>query len=300
MNLFDIPIRDPFILPHAGDELYYLFGTTRLAPAAHALGGGFDCYLSPDLQTWDGPFPVFNARGELANLPHFWAPEVHERDGAFWMFASMGTSTKRGTYILRSAHPRGPFELWGDGLLTPPQQMAIDGTPFWDENGQPWLVYCHEWVQLTDGTMCARRLSHDLKRGEGEPIVLFAASDAPWSGAVAQGEMAASFVTDGPFFRRMKSGELAMLWSSRGDFGYDVGVARSQNGVLGPWKHDAEPIYGHNGGHGMLFRLFEGEERLVLHTEKHGWGREHAILLSVEEENGQLLVQAQRESCQDF
>ncbi len=288
-TLSQIIIRDPFILPRAQEGLYYLFGTTNDDPG----GKGFNCYTSRDLNEWDGPFPVFRPTEELKSATCFWAPEVFEHDGAFWMFASIGDWNARGTFALKAAHPRGPFSMWSDGPLTPIGDMAIDGTPFWDENGDPWLVYCHEWVQLTDGTMCARRLSRDLKNGEGEAHVLFAASDAPWSGAVVQGDKARSFVTDAPFFHRLRSGELLMLWSSRGDFGYAVGVARSQSGeILGPWTHDSEPIFSDNGGHPMLFRSFEGQLLMAIHTEKPGGKKEFALLLPVEERDDQLVVLA--------
>lgn len=290
-TLSQIQIRDPFILPRVQEGLYYLFGTTDSDPSGDTPGAGFNCYTSRDLKAWEGPFPVSRPQGELAKATCFWAPEVHEHDGAFYMFASIGDWNARGTYVLRAEHPRGPFELWSEGPVTPPGDMAIDGTPYWDEDGQPWLVYCHEWVQLTDGTMCARRLSYDLKRGEGQAHVLFAASQAPWSGAVAQGDKPKSYVTDAPYFHRLRSGELLMLWSSRGDFGYDVGIARSANGsVLGPWTHDAEPIFGDNGGHPMLFETFEGQLMMALHTEKGGNKKEYALLLPLEEQGERLVV----------
>lgn len=47
--LSQISILDPFILPHVGEGFYYLFGTTRLNPCEHPLGGGFDCYTSRNL-----------------------------------------------------------------------------------------------------------------------------------------------------------------------------------------------------------------------------------------------------------
>lgn len=290
-TLSQIQIRDPFILPRVDEGLYYLFGTTDPDPVGNTPGAGFNCYTSRDLHEWDGPFAVFRPQGELASATCFWAPEVHEHNGAFWMFASIGDWNARGTFILRAEHPRGPFEPWSDGPVTPIGDMAIDGTPFWDEDGQGWLVYCHEWVQLTDGTMCARRLSRDLKRGEGQAQVLFSASQAPWSGAVAQGDKAKSYVTDAPYFHRLPSGELLMLWSSRGDFGYDVGIARSASGqVLGPWTHDAGRIFGDNGGHPMLFQTFEGQLMMAIHTEKYGGKKEHALLLPTQIQGERLVV----------
>ena len=51
--------------------------------------------------------------------------------------------------------------------------MALDGT-LWVENNVPYMVYCHEWVQLHgDGTMELVELSEDLSQTIGTPMVLF-------------------------------------------------------------------------------------------------------------------------------
>jgi len=40
-------------------------------------------------------------------------------------------------------------------------RMAFDGT-LWVEEGQPYMIYCHEWVQVEDGTMELVELAPDL------------------------------------------------------------------------------------------------------------------------------------------
>ena len=57
-----------------------------------------------------------------------------------------------------------------------------------------------------------------------------------------------------------------MLWSSFGEQGYAMGLARSNSGsVLGPWTHDPEPLWATDGGHGMFFRDFAGQLFVTLH-----------------------------------
>lgn len=57
-----------------------------------------------------------------------------------------------------------------------------------------------------------------------------------------------------------------MLWSSFGDSGYAMGIARSESGtVLGPWVQEDKPIWAVDGGHGMIFRTLDGELMLTLH-----------------------------------
>jgi len=41
------------------------------------------------------------------------------------------------------------------------------------------MVFCHEWVQTTDGTMELVRLRDDLSDVAGKPITLFRATDTP-------------------------------------------------------------------------------------------------------------------------
>ena len=113
--------------------------------------------------------------------------------------------------------------------------MALDGT-LWVEEGIPYMVYCHEWVQIVDGSMELIQLKPDLSGTEGASMTLFHASAASWS---TGGEPAAgnpiSYVTDGCFLYRTKSGKLLMIWSSFLAGKYAIGIAESTTGkVTGP------------------------------------------------------------------
>jgi hypothetical protein len=82
-----------------------------------------------------------------------------------------------------------------------------------------------------------------------------------------------------------------MLWSSFGEGGYNLGVARSTSGkVTGPWEHDAEPLYRGDGGHAMIFRTFDGRMMLALHAP-NGGGKERARFLPIAEKDGRLVVE---------
>lgn len=57
-----------------------------------------------------------------------------------------------------------------------------------------------------------------------------------------------------------------MIWSSFGKGGYTVGVAVSASGKLrGPWVQQPEPLFAEDGGHGMIFKRFDGQLMLALH-----------------------------------
>ena len=67
--------------------------------------------------------------------------------------------------------------------------------------------------------------------------------------------------TDGPFLVRSEHGSLLMLWSSFGEEGYAMGIARSAIGLItGPWMQQDEPLWARNGGHGMIFTDSHGRQ----------------------------------------
>lgn len=265
----NLQIRDPFVFSDQKTGKYYLFGSTDAN--IWGKGTGFDVYVGDDLENWRGPFPVFRPDEDFYSNENFWAPEVHEYEGRYYMFATFLRKDNRcrGTAILVSDSLFGPFRPHSHGPVTPKDWHSLDGTLFIDEQGLPWLAFCHEWVQVGDGEICALRLTEDLREATGEPRLLFHASDAPWPTAFKHSKqpLKNNYVTDGPFMFRNSNQELLMLWSSFVDNIYALGISRSVSGkVTGPWIHDDHPIYYKDGGHGMIFQTFEGRLMLSLHA----------------------------------
>lgn len=260
MKTSDIHIRDPFVLVHDGRT--YLYGTRQ----GSALG--LDVYVGTDLQEWEGPFEVFTPPADFWADRDFWAPEVHAYQGAFYMLVSFKAADRcRGTQILRADSPMGPFRPISGGPVTPADWECLDGTLYVDGEGRPYMVFCHEWVQIKDGTVCAMPLSPDLTRAAGEPWELFRASRTPWIRPLRQD----NYVTDGPFLHRLPSGELLLLWSSFSRGGYTLGTARSRSGRIdGEWVQDEQPVFSADGGHGMVFTGLDGVLYLTLHTPNAG------------------------------
>lgn len=286
-RLEDIHFRDPYILAIPSRKKYYLYGSIGQnvwnGPAI-----GFDVYESEDLIHWSGPSPCFRAPADFWSDHHYWAPEVYEWEGRFYMFASFkAEGVSRVTGVLVADQPEGPFELWCRSL-TPPDWECLDGTLYVDDQGDPWMIFCKEWVQVEDGEMYAVRLKPDLKGTIGKPDLLFKASEAPWS--VGGGEQRNRYVTDGPFLYRMQNDELVMMWSTSGQDGYTLGMARSVSGKpQGPWKQDDKPLFANNGGHGMLFRTFEGQLCLTIHAPNNH-PKERPVIFRMQEKQGQLTL----------
>jgi len=300
MKTFDIQIRDPYILPvHPS---YYLFGTTDL-DCWKGPGQGFNCFRSSDLENWEGPFPAFRPAEGFWGTTNFWAPEAHVYQGRYYLLATFKAPNRfRGTQILMAGQPEGPYWPISDGPITPPGWECLDGTLYVDSNGQPWIVFCHEWIQVHDGGMFALPLSKDLTRSAGRPVFLFTASEASWSTNMfhprlnPEGSNTVTIppfpchVTDGPFLHTTADGNLLMLWSSHGKEGYAMGLARSASGlVTGPWVQQDNPLWGKDGGHGMIFCDFNGQLYMTLHTPNDS-PNERARFVPVREENGLLVL----------
>jgi arabinan endo-1,5-alpha-L-arabinosidase len=286
----DIHIRDPFVLPLPAEGRYLLFGTTG-KNAWSGPGLGFDCYSSTDLENWDGPIPAFRAPADFWSNTQFWAPECHEWKGSYYLFASFAMDERqRGTQILISDRPEGPYRVHSDGPVTPRDWESLDGTLYVDDADKPWMVFCHEWVQCADGGMCAMPLSDDLKSAIGEPVLLFNASAAVWAKPFIAEGIANNYVTDGPFLYRGAGGRLFMLWSTSGYDGYAMGYAISDNGsIAGPWRQSPEPIYSKDGGHGMLFHTFDGKLMMTLH-KPNSHPDERPMWMEIEENDGKLVI----------
>ena len=226
----------------------------------------FPLLHSKDLVNWEVKGYVFQSAPAWAKS-NFWAPEIHVYRGRCYMFITFkAEGVRRGTQILAADSPRGPFLPISSGPVTPHDWECLDGTLHVGTDGQPWIVFCHEWVQVGDGEICAMPLSADLTTALEPPRLLFRASEAPWAEEI-NSKNRRGYVTDGPSMHRLANGEWVMLWSSFRNSKYAVGVAKSASGeILGPWHQVPEPLFDADGGHCMVFRAFDGQLLLAFHS----------------------------------
>ena len=290
----EIYMRDPFVLPYEKEKKYYLFGTT-FADGCGDEDPVFEVFISEDLQNWEGPYVAFDPPFGFYGVRHYWAPEVFEIEGFFYMFGSCkgGIKQSRDTVILKAEHPSGPYVPHSEGPVTPADWECLDGTYYKDDQGQKWMIFCHEWTQLYEGKIKAVRLKDDLTGSYGEVVDILSAKEMPWIRKFGDSRIEKEgYLTDAPFMYRAKNGELLMLWSSysvkgyskEGIGGYTVAIARSKNGKIeGPWTHDEELLMDMNAGHSSLFRDFDGTLRICTHYPDTPHGDEHPLFLSVKE-----------------
>ncbi len=292
LHVRDIIVSDPFILADEKTRKYYVYAASFNLDRfpGQKRKGVFHALVSEDLIHWSAPQLVFEQGDFWADLD-YWAPECHLWHGKYYLISSFrAEGTYRRCQCLVADSPLGPFKPVSPHPVTPPGWQCLDGTLYADEKGSPWMVFCHEWLQVFNGQIAAIPLADDLGSAIGEPIILFRASDAPWRASMAGQDKSNGFVTDGPFLHRMKDGSLIMLWSNFCKEGYATGYAKSATGRLqGPWIQQPEPLYAHDGAHSMLFTTFKGQLMMALHSPNiHE--KKHMLLFEMEEQNGELFI----------
>lgn len=284
-------LRDPFLLYENG--VYYMYGTGVTNNDWNTTV--WACYKNTDGKLdgkWEKTKELVYKIPENA-VKQFWAPEVHKYKDNFYMFATYYSSAteRRGCSILKAPTPEGPFVEITKGHITPKDWDAIDGTLYVDDEGQPWMVFVHEFCSLPDkiGRMAAAKLSEDFTHFISEPIELFRADDPSWTNRE---------ITDGCFMYKTKNNTLIMIWSNFIESGYCAGIARSDNGKIdGNWSHDeklliSREILGvHDVGHGMIFKDTDDKMYLSVHspnvpTKETG---EEAIFIELKEEKDGLV-----------
>jgi len=293
--LDSIVLSDPCILPDTATMTYYMTGT------------GGKLWKSKDLKFWNGPYFVAETdpTSWMGPRPEIWAAELHQYKGRYYYFATFTNKAvslgayrgnnleRRACHVLVSDKAKGPYRPMGDSTFLPANKLTLDGTFWVDTDGKPYMVYCHEWLQNWDGTIEKIELKPDLSGTIGEGKLLFRASASPWSREKLNGEVRPNRVTDGPYLFRTQTGRLGMIWTSWVFDAYTQGVAYSESGTLdGPWIQEEQPITPPNFGHGMLFRTFDGQLLMSVHSHKDINGRYIRVphLFHVDDSSDKIIV----------
>lgn len=166
-------IGDPFILRRG--SRYYMYATS--AP------GGFLCFSSGDLLDWNEIGYCY--RGSAWGENCFWAPEVYEYRGSYYL---LYTARRRADHSLRiglavAQSPEGPFRDLKEGPLFDPGYACIDATLLFDE-GAVYLYYVRDCSEnIVNGVHISEiygvELTDDLLHFKGTPVRL-AAPELPW------------------------------------------------------------------------------------------------------------------------
>src|SRR5579862_2442047 len=157
LKLADMRMHDPWMVADKSTHTYYLYEGGMTGTAGQRRSGVI-VYKSKDLQSWSGPYVVFEvADGGWADpTAGVWAPEVHPYNGKYYLLATLnnyktpiaqpqptGNSrsvTKidvtyagvgwhlRGTQVFVSDSLLGPFKAISEKQIPPADYMTLDGT----------------------------------------------------------------------------------------------------------------------------------------------------------------------------
>lgn len=276
---------DPFVLK-ASNGRYYAYGTGP----ADSNGQVFPVLVSDDLVHWDSLGGALLPLRDPVGV-NYWAPEVAEKEGRFYLFYSATTSISDEHHRLRVAtsdKPDGPFSDSGN-LLLPHAGFSIDAHPFRDpKTGQWYLFYATDFVaDEPHGTgLAVVELSSDLLSVSSEPRdVIRASSDwqvyqrnRDYKGRI----WSAWHCIEGPFVL-FHAGKYYCLYSGGAwqTENYGVGFAVADH-PLGPWtdtragrgptvlKGIADRVIGP--GHNSVVMGPDGRTQFMVY---HAWDKDH-------------------------
>ena len=230
---------DPFVLKTKGE--YWAYGT----------GPGVDGKEIPILHSKD--LVVWHPAGAALQPPEhliggaFWAPEVAEKDGKFYLYYSAeakGSDAFQRLRVAVASDPAGPFVDSGK-LLLPDAGFTIDAHPFQDPaDGKWYLFFATDYTEEAPvGTgLAAVELADDMMSAVGKPERVIRAS-ADWQiyerNRDYKGKVWPAWnCVEGPFV--VFYGEKYYCFYSGGAWhteNYGLGFAVADH-PLGPWRDE--------------------------------------------------------------
>src|SRR2546423_11307928 len=141
---------DPFVWKTR--DVYYAIGTGEAEALGRTVGKVFPILQSIDFMQWQFASSAL-VRPDPGLGNNFWAPEVAEADGTFYLYYSVGHGDKNHQLrVAVSDEPLGPYVDSGKALLELERcPFAIDAHPFRDPDGQWYLFYARDFLDRADG-----------------------------------------------------------------------------------------------------------------------------------------------------
>jgi beta-xylosidase len=317
-NPLAVELGDPYVLHVKGDK-YYMYGT----------GGaknGFAAYSSTDMVNWKNEGQVWYAGNKngwsdstAAWGGAYWAPEVYEYKGKFYIFYSAQwkeNPTKElenfRIGVAVADKPTGPFTDLNTKPVFDPGYPVIDANVLFDKSGKIYLYYSrccykHEvesevatWAKekgwfdkIEESWVYGVELKPDFSGVTGEPVLCLR---PPAKMSDKQAEWESRSVTSKEVNRRwtegsviFKKGDTYYMMYSANYFGgknYAVGYATSKS-PLGPFKKAANnPVLQKDGGvvtgtgHNSITYSPDGKEMFcVYHARTSATGDKRVVFI---------------------
>lgn len=245
---------DPDILYHNGT--YYLYCTTPTQEG----NSGIKVYTSTDLVHWtDQGFAFF--KGDGWGDSNFWAPDIIERDGVFYMYYAADEHL----CVATSESPLGPFK---QDIYEPMHEYIkeIDAHAFYDEASDKYYLY---FVRFTAGNVIwGAELNDDMKSIKEETLTQISRANQGWDEDMMR-------VNEGPYML-VRDGKYYMTYSGSHfeSVNYGAGYAVADS-PLGPFtKYENNPIIQsnslvHGAGHHCVAASPDGKELFMVYHCHH-------------------------------
>ncbi len=258
-------IGDPYVLKANGK--YYMYCTS--APNV-----GFKVWQSDNLVDWQYTGLAFtrNFPGNGWGTGDFWAPEVIEYDGSYYMtYSARAPDGKLKICLAKCDYPLGPFKNIKTPLLDE-NLVCIDGNFYLDDYGVPYLYYAKDCSEnIINGKHVSQIYVQQMMPHSFEPVgepVLCIQPSQVWEHPQDNWQW-----NEGPFV--LKHNNLYYMMYSANYFAspnYAIGYAVSKSPV-GPWtKFSGNPILQKNlsigvsgPGHNSVATSPDGSEMLVVY-----------------------------------
>lgn len=230
-------IGDPFVLK-SSDGNYYCYPTSDP-------NRGYKVWISQDMVHWKKKAEnVYIKERDGWATSDFWAPEIYEWDGMYYMYYTArwkeGSSLRIG--VATSESPLGPFKDVSNKPMFDFGHAVIDANVFIDDDGQGYLYYSRDCSEnrvggYNESHIYGIKLSDNKLEVVGEPILL-AKPEQPWeleSGDTRWNEGAFVFKRDNIYY---------MMYSANfyGGRQYSLGYATSDSPLGEYVKYEKNPI----------------------------------------------------------
>lgn len=245
---------DPDVI-RVGDDFYMTSSSFNCIP-------GLPILHSKDLVNWSiithalqrFPSDEFN-RPQLGK--GVWAPAIRYHDGEYYIYFS---EPDLGIYLVKAKKPEGP---WEEPILVKSAKGWIDPCPFWDDDGQAYLVHAFAGSRAgLKSVLVINRMSYDGKKLLDEGMIIF---DGHAKHPTIEGPK--MYKRNGFYYIFAPAGGVPAGWQT---------ILRSKN-IYGPYEDKVVLDQGTtsiNGPHqGALIELETGENWFIHFQDKNVYGR---------------------------
>ncbi|RNI28468.1 glycoside hydrolase [Rufibacter immobilis] len=253
--VLDADYSDPDVC-RVGDDYYMTSSSFNAIP-------GLQILHSKDLVNWK---LIGYALDRLPPYDHFakpqhgngvWAPAIRHHKGDFYIYWG---DPDFGIYMVKTRNPAGK---WEEPVLVMPGKGLIDSCPFWDEDGQAYLV--HGWAGSRAGIksiLTVNRMNPEGTKVLDEGVMVFDGHDAH---PTVEGPK--FYKRNGYYYIFAPAGGVATGWQL---------VLRSKN-IYGPYEEKIVMDQGKtpiNGPHqGAWVDTKTGEDWFLHFQDKEAYGR---------------------------